>query len=86
MSKRLKSQKPNARKNLAVSLKLTLEKLDIQVSDIANKTRTDRRNWYKRLNGYTDIKLIDILIICECSDTDVIDFLMEMNKKYYSEN
>ena len=82
----MKSQKPNARKNLAVSLKLTLEKLDIQVSDIANKTRTDRRNWYKRLNGYTDIKLIDILIICECSDTDVIDFLMEMNKKYYSEN
>ena len=82
----MKSQLPNARKNLADSLKLTLEKFNIQVSDIAVKTRTDRGNWYKRLSGNRDIKLLDILVICECRKIGMIPFLTELAKNYYSKD
>ena len=85
IDKVLKSQKPDAKKNLANSLKMTLETFDIQVSEVAKRTHTDRKNWYKRLNGDTDIKLLDVLVICECMEIDAIRFLIEMDKRYYTD-
>ncbi|EKU98030.1 hypothetical protein Lepto7375DRAFT_7289 [Leptolyngbya sp. PCC 7375] len=83
--KALESQKPEAKKKLAASLKITLETFEIKVSEIAERTYTDRKNWYKRLNGDTDIKLLDVLVICECMDVDVIQFLIEMDQRYHQQ-
>ena len=81
----MKSQHPTAIKKLADSLKGTVEKFEIQVSTIVQKTRTDRTTWYKRLGGWTDIKLIDVLLICESAEIKPIKFFTELLKRYYSE-
>ena len=79
----MNSRTSNTKKRLAEALKDACQDFDIKVMELSKSTETSFQNWYKRLSGDTEIKLVDLLIICESTGIDVIKFLTYIITRYY---
>ena len=78
----MKSQSSNTKKILAQSLKDACQDFDIKITKLSDVSGVHQRDWHKRLSGVTEIKLIDLLIICESTNIDAIQFFSYISKRY----
>lgn len=78
----MKSQSLDTKKILASSLKDACQDFDIDIMKLSETSGLNFTAWYKRLSGKTEIKLIDLLVICEATNTDVIKFVAYISNRY----
>ena len=80
------SQKPGASKKLAASFKAAVDELEIKIPEFIRRSRVGRTEVYRNLSGSRQIKLIEVLTMCEHMKIKPTTMIGLIAKYYYRES